>query len=75
VKEEFNKDSIAAPKPREVIVQGTEADTFWPFSPAAASMLEHLAGAGFVILLAIFMLIQGENLRNRLIRLLGYGHY
>jgi hypothetical protein len=36
-------------------------------------MFERLAGAGFVIVLTIFMLIRRENLRNRLIRLLGYG--
>ena len=36
-------------------------------------MLERLAGAGFVLVLTVFMLIRRENLRNRLIRLLGYG--
>ena len=73
VTEELNKEPGAAQKPREVVVQGEEATTFWPFSPAAAPMLERLAGAGFVIVLTVFMLIRRENLRNRLIRLLGYG--
>jgi hypothetical protein len=36
-------------------------------------MLERLASSGLVIVLVIFMLIQRENLRNRLIRLVGYG--
>ena len=73
VTEELNKDPSTAQKPREVVVQGDEATTFWPFSPAAAPMLERLAGAGFVLVLTVFMLIRRENLRNRLIRLLGYG--
>lgn len=74
VTEELKKETSALQKPREVVVQGDEATTFWPFSPAAAPMFERLAGAGFVIVLTIFMLIRRENLRNRLIRLLGYGH-
>ena len=73
VTEELKKEPSALQKPREVVVQGDEATTFWPFSPAAAPMFERLAGAGFVIVLTIFMLIRRENLRNRLIRLLGYG--
>lgn len=73
VTEELKKDPSAVHKPREVVIQGDEAATFWPFSPAAAPMFERVAGAGFVIVLTIFMLIRRENLRNRLIRLLGYG--
>jgi hypothetical protein len=36
-------------------------------------MVERFAGAGLVIVLVVFMLIQREDLRNRLIRLIGYG--
>jgi predicted PurR-regulated permease PerM len=76
VKEEFSKDepaSAAASKPREVVVQSEESSTFWPMPLATAPMLERMASAGLVIVLVIFMLIQRENLRNRLIRLVGYG--
>ena len=45
---------------------------FGPF-PAVGPMLERFASAGLVIVLVIFMLIQREDLRNRLIRLVGYG--
>ena len=38
-------------------------------------MVEPLARAGLVILLVILMLIQREDLRNRLIRLVGYGSF
>ena len=73
VKKELEKAPSSAPQPRPVIVQGEESTTFWPISPSAASMFDRLAGAGFVIVLVVFMLIRRENLRNRLIRLLGYG--
>ncbi|HEX7228356.1 MAG TPA: AI-2E family transporter, partial [Candidatus Binatia bacterium] len=75
VKEEFSKDepASASSKPREVVVQAEESSTFWPLPLATAPMLERLASGGLVIVLVIFMLIQRENLRNRLIRLVGYG--
>jgi predicted PurR-regulated permease PerM len=75
VKEEFSKDepAAAASKPREVVVQSEESSTFWPIPLATAPMLERMASGGLVIVLVIFMLIQRENLRNRLIRLVGYG--
>lgn len=56
-----------------VIVQPLESFTFWPVPSAVGPMLERFASAGLVIVLVIFMLIQREDLRNRLIRLVGYG--
>jgi predicted PurR-regulated permease PerM len=75
VKEEFSKEEPAtvSKKPREVVVQAEESTTFWPLPIATAPMLERMASGGLVIVLVIFMLIQRENLRNRLIRLVGYG--
>jgi predicted PurR-regulated permease PerM len=75
VKEELSKEEPAkAPqKPRQVVVQAEESTTFWPLPLATAPMLERMAGGGLVVVLVIFMLIQRENLRNRLIRLIGYG--
>ena len=37
------------------------------------SLLEALASAGFVLVLVIFMLLERRDLRDRLIRLIGYG--
>jgi predicted PurR-regulated permease PerM len=75
VKEELSKEEPAkAPqKPRQVVVQAEESTSFWPLPLATAPMLERMAGGGLVVVLVIFMLIQRENLRNRLIRLVGYG--
>jgi predicted PurR-regulated permease PerM len=76
VKEEFQKNNDPArvqEKPREVVVKAEESSTFWPIPLALGPMVERFAGAGLVIVLVVFMLIQREDLRNRLIRLVGYG--
>ena len=49
-----------------------ESFAFWPVPSAIGPMVEPLGSAGLVIVLVIFMLIQREELRNRLIRLVGY---
>ena len=56
-----------------VLVQPLQSFTFWPVPSAIGPMVERFASAGLVIVLVIFMLIQREDLRNRLIRLVGYG--
>ena len=76
VKKELEKKDEAVkaqPKPREVVVQAEQSSTFWPLPLDIAPMLERLASGGLAIALVIFMLIQREDLRNRLIRLVGYG--
>ncbi len=76
VKDEIQKEDVPLKdkeKPRPVVVQAEESSRFWPIPLASAAMLEPLAQAGLVIVLVIFMLIQREDLRNRLIRLVGYG--
>ena len=76
VKKELEKKDEPAkvqPKPREVVVQAEQSSTFWPLPLDIAPMLERLASSGLAIVLVIFMLIQREDLRNRLIRLVGYG--
>ena len=42
--------------------------------PDIAPVFERLASGGLAIVLVIFMLVQRADLRNRLIRLIGYGH-
>jgi predicted PurR-regulated permease PerM len=76
VKEELEKKDEPAkmqPKPREVVVQGEQSSTFWPLPLDIAPVFERLASGGLAIVLVIFMLIQREDLRNRLICLIGYG--
>jgi predicted PurR-regulated permease PerM len=76
VKSEIQKgDEVTTAKDqrRPVVVQPVESFTFWPVPLAVGPMIERFASAGLVIVLVIFMLVQREDLRNRLIRLVGYG--
>ena len=76
MKQELEKKDGPAqvqPKPREVVVQGEQSSTFWPIPVDFAPILERVASGALAITLLIFMLIQREDLRNRLIRLIGYG--
>ena len=76
MKQELEKKDEPAkvqPRPREVVVQGEQSSTFWPLPLDIAPIFERLASGGLAIALVIFMLIQREDLRNRLIRLIGYG--
>ena len=76
VEDEFQKNDEPArvqEKPRPVVLKAEESSTFWPIPLAVGPMVERFAGAGLVIVLVVFMLIQREDLRNRLIRFVGYG--
>jgi predicted PurR-regulated permease PerM len=58
-------------KPVPVVVQGeTALTTFLP--TAVAPLAEVLVTAGLVIVLVIFMLLRLQDMRNRIIRLVGY---
>lgn len=58
------------PAPMEVRIQSSGiSEVFAALGPAA----EVLAEAGMVLVLVIFMLIQREDLRNRIVRLAGHG--
>jgi predicted PurR-regulated permease PerM len=75
-KDEIQKKEIplkGKEKPNPVVVKAEESSRFWPIPLASTAMLEPLAAAGLVVVLVIFMLTQREDLRNRLIRLVGYG--
>lgn len=75
VKEELKKQEARGktPLPRQVVVATEEESAFWPIPLATGPVVKRLAAAGLAIVLVIFMLIQREELRNRLIRVLGYG--
>jgi predicted PurR-regulated permease PerM len=76
IKDEMGKveeSTQAKPSPREVIVEAEQSSTFWPIPTIAGPLMERIASAGLAIVLVIFMLIERDDLRNRLIRLIGYG--
>jgi predicted PurR-regulated permease PerM len=76
IKEEMEKveePAKAQQRPREVVVQAERSSTFWPVPLIAGPLVERLASVGLAMVLVIFMLIERDDLRNRLIRLIGYG--
>jgi predicted PurR-regulated permease PerM len=75
IKEEIEKDNKPSNdrRPREVVVQAEPSSTFWPVPLVIGPVVERLASTGLAIVLVIFMLIERDELRNRLIRLVGYG--
>ncbi len=58
-------------KPIEVIVKQNEPSALEFYQSLAGTLLPPLATAGIVLLLVIFILLQREDLRDRLIRLFG----
>jgi predicted PurR-regulated permease PerM len=75
IKDEIKKDEPGkAQDSRTVVVESDESSTFWPVPLDIAPVVERLASAGLAIVLVIFMLIQREDMRNRFIRLIGYGN-
>jgi len=76
VKDEIQKKSNSLPdkvKPSAVVTETQESSKFWPIPLVSTALTEPFAAAGLVIVLVVFMLVQREELRNRLIRLVGYG--
>jgi predicted PurR-regulated permease PerM len=63
----------AAPKEKVVVAQPQEASGFEQLANVAGPVLEPLAQAGLVVVLVLFMLIKREDLRNRVIGVLGHG--
>jgi predicted PurR-regulated permease PerM len=66
---EIQKTVPTREKPTPVIVRGERPSVL----TQATAVISPLASAGFVVLLVVFMLVERVELRNRLIRLVGYG--
>src|SRR5260370_33444860 len=64
----------AAKEKQGVGVRPEEASGVEQLGSAVGPVLEPLATAGLVVVLVVFMLIKREDLRNRIISLLGQGH-
>jgi predicted PurR-regulated permease PerM len=70
LKEEDQAPRETAPEPIPVQVVPSDVSEFGKFAGPA---VETFATAGLVIVLAVFMLIYREDLRSRMIRLIGHG--
>ena len=67
-------DEAAGTPARPVVVQPAPVSGLWSFPAWIGPLVEPLATAGLVIALVIFMLIERQDLRDRLIGLIGHGH-
>lgn len=64
---------VAAPAPRPVIVRPEQVSGLWSFPSFVGPLVGPLTTAGLVIALVIFILLERDELRSRLIRLFGHG--
>jgi predicted PurR-regulated permease PerM len=69
----MSKDA-AAKETQVVVVRPEESSGVEQLGNAVGPVLEPLATAGLVVVLVVFMLIKREDLRNRVLSLLGHGH-
>jgi predicted PurR-regulated permease PerM len=69
-----SKETVGLAKAEPKVVLSQPEESFLERSAeVGATVLEPLASAGLVLILVIFMLIRREDLRNRVIGLLGHG--
>lgn len=61
--------SVAQP----LVVRPQQVSALWRFPAVIGPLLGPLATAGLIVALVVFMLLEREDLRNRLIRLFGHG--
>jgi predicted PurR-regulated permease PerM len=73
IESELQKDEPAAAAPRPVIVRPEQVSGLWSFPAVVGPLVGPLTTAGLVVALVIFMLLERDELRSRLIRLFGYG--
>jgi predicted PurR-regulated permease PerM/methylmalonyl-CoA mutase cobalamin-binding subunit len=57
-----------------VVVRSAQVATLWGFPDWLGPVLGPLSTAGLVVTLVIFMLLEREDLRGRIIGLIGHGH-
>jgi predicted PurR-regulated permease PerM len=71
--DELQKPDERKARPQEVIVRDQAPPDVWSVPGAIKPYVEPLATAGLVVVLVVFMLAERQELRNRIIRLVGYG--
>ena len=77
------KTELQKPDPREpargtaarpIVVRSEQVADWWSFPTWLGPVVGPLATGGFVLVLVIFMLLERDDLRGRLIGLIGHGH-
>jgi len=74
IKEAIQNEATPPGPEKPVAVKSVDTPTdLWDFPTALGPLLGTLATAGLVVILAVFMLLERQELRNRIIRLIGFG--
>ena len=73
IRKEIEPAAPEAPAPQPVVIQSEAPAGPWRFPTALGPLFERLATAALVVVLVIFMLLERQELRDRLIRLFGHG--
>src|SRR5690606_21963332 len=74
IQEEIESDGPRGTASRPVVVEPAPVAGPWGFPAWLTPLVEPLATAGLVIALVMFMLLERQELRDRLIGLIGHGH-
>jgi len=74
IEAEIAKGTDTGTTARPVVVEAAPVASLWGVPTAIGRWLEPLATAGLVMVLVIFMLLERQDLRNRLITLFGRRH-
>jgi predicted PurR-regulated permease PerM len=73
IRTEIEKGDKRGTTAQPVIVQSEQIAGRWGFPTTIGPLVERLATAGLVLILVVCMLLERQDLRNRLIRLFGHG--
>lgn len=73
IESELHKEEPQVAPQRPVIVRPEQVSGLWSFPAVVGPLVGPLTTAGLVVALVIFMLLERDELRSRLIRLFGYG--
>ncbi|MGH7785778.1 MAG: AI-2E family transporter [Candidatus Binatia bacterium] len=66
--------TAASTSPQPVVVASEQTSSLWGFPSTLGSIMGVLGDIGLVAVLVVFMLLERQELRNRLVRLLGHKH-
>src|SRR5581483_9955952 len=73
IRTEMEKGETPGTTAKPVIVKSEQVTGLWGVPPTLGPLIEPLASAALVAILVVFMLLERQDLRNRLVRLFGHG--
>jgi predicted PurR-regulated permease PerM len=75
IKTEMGQEAPPTGEPGQpVVVQSQQVSSLWGFPAWVGPLVEPLSTAGLIVVMVTFMLVEREDLRNRMIGLVGHGH-